>query len=286
MVHDLKMSGKVDSFSSRIDRRAYGVRTWLCIGIDPDPGRLPTHLARSVAGVTQFCTEIIEATHDLTTSFKLNFAFFESLGSDGWRALEAVRRAIPSDVPVIADAKRGDIPHTAAAYARSIFDVLEFDAVTVSPYIGWDSIVPFTEHAGTCVFVLCKTSNPGASALQDLPVDDVPLYLRIARDGLALTTVSDLGFVVGATQAAALQAVRALSEDVLLLVPGVGAQGADAETALLFGGNRRGDNAIVPISREIMYASPGADFADAARTATEKRARELWMEHEPTNAGR
>lgn len=286
MIHNLTSASQPGSFADGIRQRAHSLRTWLCVGLDPDPERLPEHLPRTPAGVVRFCTEIIEATHDLATAFKLNFAFFEALGSDGWRALEAVRRAIPAHVPAIADAKRGDIPHTAAAYARAVFDVLEFDAVTVSPYLGWDAIAPFADRAGKGVLVLSKTSNPGASTFQDLMVGDDPLYLQIARDGLAQQTAADIGFVVGATQLGALEAVRALSEDVLLLVPGVGAQGAQAAAALQAGGNRSGDNAIVPVSRDILYASSGADFAEAARNASERRARELWLEHEPTRAGR
>lgn len=286
MVPYLTSPGQAGSFSSRVHGRAHALRTWLCVGLDPDLERLPVHLPRSTSGVVQFCSEIVDATHDLATAFKVNFAFFEALGSDGWWALEAVRRSIPADVPVIADAKRGDIPHTAAAYARSIFDVLEFDAVTVSPYLGWDAIAPFAERADKCVFVLSKTSNPGAATFQELLVGDEPLYLRVAREGLAQVTPGDLGFVVGATQPEALAAVRALSEDVLLLVPGVGAQGAQAAAALQLGANSNGDNAIVPVSRDILYASSEADFAVAARHATERRARELWLEHEPTHANR
>lgn len=280
MVHDGDMSGQPASFSARINERAHAVHTWLCVGLDPDIERLPTHLPPSVDGVSAFCREIVDSTHDLASAFKINFAFFEALGADGWKALQEVRRAIPAEVPVIADAKRGDIAHSASAYARAIFDVLEFDAVTVSPYLGWDSIQPFADYAGKCVFVLCKTSNPGASAFQDLLIDDVPLYLKVARDCLGLNTAADLGFVVGATQPAALQAVRNLSAEVLLLVPGVGAQGADAGPTLHFAGNRRGDNAVIPLSREILYASCGRDFATAARAAAANRARELWAEHE------
>jgi orotidine-5'-phosphate decarboxylase len=286
MVHDVSGRDQGDPFSVFIHRRAHALRTWLCVGIDPDLERLPVHLNRTAAGVTKFCTEIIEATHDEVAAFKINFAFFEALGADGWQALKTVRRAIPTGVPVIADAKRGDIPNSSAAYARAIFDVLDFDAVTVSPYLGWDSMMPFLDHAEKCVFVLCKTSNPGASTFQDLMVDGEPLYLRVARDGLALETTGDLGFVVGATQPAALHAVRELSAEVLLLVPGVGTQGAQAATALQLGANKTGDNAIVPVSREILYASPGTDFATAARIATAKRAQDLWMESEPANASR
>jgi orotidine-5'-phosphate decarboxylase len=286
MIHDGDMGHQPESFSARLHQRAHAVRTWLCVGLDPDCAHLPAGLPSTADGVTAFCREIIDSTHDLALAFKLNFAFFEALGAPGWRALEEVRRAIPSQVPVIADAKRGDIPHTASAYARAVFDALAFDAVTVSPYLGWDSVEPFTRCPGTCVFVLCKTSNPGASTFQDLLLDDMPLYLKVARDGLALESVADIGFVVGATQPAALEAVRGLSQEALLLVPGVGAQGADANTALQLGGNHRGDNAIFPVSREILYASSSHDFAQSARTVTMSRARELWTEHECDHADR
>ena len=238
MVYDLTGRDQADSFSRRVsDGGRMNVVPGCVLESIPMWNVCRRICERSAAGVTRFCTEIIAATHDLAAAFKLNFAFFEAMGADGWQALEAVRRAIPAGVPVIADAKRGDIPNTAEAYARAIFEVLGFDAVTVSPYLGWDSILPFARRAGTCVFVLCKTSNPGASTFQDLLVDGMPLFLHVARDGLALQTSADLGFVVGATQPEALRTVRALSEDVLLLVPGVGAQGAQAATALQLGGN-------------------------------------------------
>jgi orotidine 5'-phosphate decarboxylase subfamily 2 len=286
MIQDFDIRGQPASFVSRISERAHAIRTWLCVGLDPDITRLPAHIPRTAAGVTAFCSEIIESTHDLAAGFKINFAFFEALGSDGWQALEQVRNAIPPEIPVIADAKRGDIPHTAAAYARAVFGVLNFDALTVSPYVGWDAVEAFAQYPGTCVFILCKTSNAGASDFQDVLVGDVPLYIKVAREGLALNTVADLGFVVGATQPAALEAVRAISEEALLLVPGVGAQGAEANRALQLAVNHRGDNALFPVSREILYASSTGDFALAARAATLARARELWIDHEFPHAGR
>jgi orotidine-5'-phosphate decarboxylase len=284
-IHDFDVGHQPASFVSRISERAHAVGTWLCVGLDPDTARLPSHIPRTAQGVTTFCKEIIDSTYDLAAAFKINFAFFEALGRGGWQALQEVRQAIPPEIPVIADAKRGDIPNTAAAYARAIFDVLKFDAVTVSPYLGWDAVEAFANYPGTCVFVLCKTSNPGASDFQEVLVGDVPLYIKVAREGLVLNTVAEVGFVVGATQPAALEAVRDFSEEVLLLVPGVGAQGAEANTALQLAGNHRGDNALFPVSREILYASSGDDFAWAARAATMKRARELWMEHEFPHAG-
>jgi orotidine-5'-phosphate decarboxylase len=286
MIHEPATRDQLDSFSARLRERAHGVQSWLCVGLDPDVQRLPAHLPATAAGVTQFCRQIIDATHHLAVAFKINFAFFEALGVDGWRALEEVRDAVPPGVPVIADAKRGDIAHSATAYARGIFDTLQFDAVTVSAYLGWDSVEPFTRYPGTCVFVLARTSNPGASDFQDLLVGDMPLFMKVVREGLETDTICDLGFVVGATQPSALEAVRALSDELLLLVPGVGAQGADPNTALQLGGNHRGDNAIFPVSREILYASPGIDFADAARDVSSRLARQFWVDHGAPDADR
>jgi orotidine-5'-phosphate decarboxylase len=225
---------------------------------------LPLHLPRTADGVTTFCRDIIEATHEVAVCFKINFAFFEALGREGWAALDDVRRAVPSHIPVIADAKRGDIGNTDEAYARAILDVLAFDAITVSPYLGSDSVAPFAARPGKCALVLCKTSNPGADELQELQLSGEPLYAYVARRYLALESVGELGFVVGATQPEALKTVRALSQDLVLLVPGVGAQGATVEDALRYGANEAGENALAAVSRQILCASEGHDYARAA----------------------
>lgn len=264
------------AFSTRLRQRAREKRSWLCVGLDPSIERLPSGAPPTVEGLIRFCREIVVATANHAAAFKINFAFFEVLGPEGWLALKRVRDSIPSDIPVIADAKRGDIEGTARAYARSIFEVLDFDAVTVSPYLGWDSIMPFAEYAGKCVLVLCKTSNPGSSDLQDLTVDGTPLHLVVARGALSLSARAEVGLVVGATQPRALQQVRALDQDAILLVPGVGAQGASAGEAVALGANKRGENALVSVSREILYASSGDDFAQAAQRMAQNRAEETW----------
>lgn len=286
MVHNAARVNQPTIFSTQLRERANFVQSWLCVGLDPDVTQFPAGYPRTPAGVVSFCRHIIDATYDLVAAFKINFAFFEALGPEGWRALDEVRNAIPAGLPVIADAKRGDIANTAEAYARSIFEHLRFDAVTVSPYLGWDSITPFSNYVGKGVFVLCKTSNPGASALQDAMVGNEPLYIKVAREGLELDTPATLGFVVGATQPAALRAVRALSEDLLLLVPGVGAQGAQPGVTLQLSGNRHGANSVVSVSRDILFASSGRDFAEAARVATEDLAKQLWMDQGPSYADR
>jgi orotidine-5'-phosphate decarboxylase len=248
--------------------RAADTNAWLCVGLDPDLSRLPDPIARTAGGVTHFCREIIAATCHVAAAYKLNFAFFECLGADGWQALAHVRAAIPAHIPVIADAKRGDIGNTAAAYAAAILEVLDFGAVTVNPYLGGDSIEPFLDHAGKTIFVLCKTSNPGAADFQDRLIGDEPLYMKVAREALRWKGVADVGLVVGATQPEALRAIRALNEETLLLVPGVGAQGADAEVARV-ASNRGGLNALITVSRQILFASAGADFASAAQERAE-----------------
>jgi orotidine-5'-phosphate decarboxylase len=228
---------------------------------------------------------MIEATADFAVAFKINFAFFEALGPAGWRALRDVRDAVPYEIPVIADAKRGDIGNTARAYARAVFDALGFDAITVSPYLGWDSLAPFLQWPGRGVFVLCKTSNPGAGDLQDLTVEGQPLYLHVARSVMRLDGEADAGLVVGGTYPEALQAVRSLSADLLLLVPGIGAQGAAMAEAARRGANARGDNALLSVSRQILYPSAEGDRLALARTAATSLARDSWPAEANRRAG-
>ncbi len=267
MVTDSDTKDQIDSFSSRLRSRAERCGSWLCIGLDPDPARLPPSVPVTASGITDFCRNIIEATAESAACFKINFAFFEALGREGWAALEDVRRAIPATLPVIADAKRGDIANTATAYADAILSHLDFDAVTVSPYLGWDSLRPFLSHVGKGVFVLCRTSNPGSADLQELHVGGEALFLYVARNALELETSADVGLVVGATQPAALRAVRALCEDVILLMPGVGAQGASVREAIDAGANEARRNALVSVSRQVIFASRSTDYPLAAARA-------------------
>lgn len=259
-------------FSQMLRARALARGSWLCIGLDPQLERLPQGVRRDPSGMADFCLAIVAATQDVAAAFKLNFAFFEAHGSRGWEALERVRAGIPPAVPVIADAKRGDIGSTSAAYANAVFDTLACDAVTVNPYLGWDALQPFMDYRGKALFVLGKTSNPGASTFQDLCVDGSPLYLRVAREALVQKSTAEIGLVVGATYPEALRRVRDLSQSVLLLVPGVGAQGARAGETHATASNDHGENALITMSRDILYASAGSDFAEAASRAAEQAA--------------
>lgn len=237
----------------------------LCIGLDVVLESLPDGLPRTPAGVVQFNRAIVDATADLVCAYKPNLAFYEAMGPAGMEALAATREFIPSSIPVIADAKRGDVGHTARAYARAIFDVYGFDAVTVNPYLGRDALDPFFDYADRGVFVLCRTSNPGARDLQDLSVDGVPLYRLVAQLVRDWNRNENAGLVVGATFPREIAEVRAIAPGLPLLVPGVGAQAGDLSAAVRAGVDAQGELAIINSSRQVLYASAGRDFALAAR---------------------
>jgi orotidine-5'-phosphate decarboxylase len=228
--------------------------------------------------VFAFNRALVNATHDLVCAYKPNFAFYEALGLPGLRALEQTIGHIRDEAPqvlLIADAKRGDIGNTAAAYARALFDVWGFDAATVNPYLGGDAVSPFLDYRDKGTFVLCRTSNPGAGDFQDLVVSDNasgggPLFQQVALRALEWDRYGNLGLVVGATYPRELEEVRTLCPNMPFLVPGIGSQGGDLEQSVRYGTTASGRRAIVNSSRGIIYASRGPDFAEAARSATEQ----------------
>jgi orotidine-5'-phosphate decarboxylase len=238
----------------------------LCVGLDPDPDLMPAGV-----DVATFNRAIIDATKDLVCAYKPNLGFYEAQGIDGLRSLEETLAAIPDDVPVIGDAKRGDIGSTDRFYARAMFEAWGFDAVTVNPYLGTDSIEPFTDYVDRGVLILCRTSASGSADLQSLIVDSphgrVPLYEAVALKALDWNRNGNVGLVVGATAPDELEKVRGLCPDMTILVPGVGAQGADLTEAVTLGADAGGERVIVNSSRGVTYASRGPDFADAARRA-------------------
>lgn len=248
------------SFQEKFSAAAAANRSLLCVGLDPDPQRMP------VDDVTAFNREIIDATKDLVCAYKPNIAFYEALGANGYAALAQTIKDIPDGIPVLGDAKRGDVPNTAAAYARAMYDVWGFDAVTVSPYLGFDAVEPFL-RPGKTAFVLCRTSNPGAGDFQDLTVgdDDIPLYQVVAREVAARNESGTLGLVVGATYPQEATAIRKLAPEVTVLVPGLGPQGGELEASVAANLDRRGGGALFNASRQVLYASDGKDFAAAAR---------------------
>ncbi len=257
------------SFANRLAAAVEDAGAPLCVGLDPDPGRLPEPFAgrgASAGAAREFCVAITDATREHAAAYKPNLAFFEAL-PDGWRALADVCEAVrQSGRLLVLDGKRGDIGNTGRRYAAALYDVLGGDAATVAPYMGGDSVAPFLEHAGRCAFVLVATSNPGAADLQRLDVAGAPLYRHAAR--LAVGAGADLpgevGFVVGATRPALLADLRAEHPDVPFLVPGVGAQGGSASDVI---DANAGGPLLVNASRSVLYASAGGDFAEAARDA-------------------
>jgi orotidine-5'-phosphate decarboxylase len=242
----------------------------LCVGLDPEPSRFPpVYLGEpEETAIVSFCQKIIEATAPYVCAFKPNSAFFEVLGPRGMQILQDVVSAIPSDIPVIVDAKRGDIGNTARNYAATVFDVYGFDAATVNPYLGYDSVSPFLAHRDKGVLLLCRTSNPGARDFQDLPVqfeDEVrPFYEVVAKKIQSWDSDGNCGLVVGATYPQELARLRAICPTMPILIPGVGAQGGDLAASVRAGVDANGENAIISVSRGVLYAGDGDEFVEAA----------------------
>ena len=244
------------SFFEKLRGAARSRRTQLCVGLDPDPERIPG----GAAGALRFCLEVVRRTADLACCFKPNSAFWEQYGADGWAALAELRAAVPADLPVLLDAKRADVGSTMRAYARAVFDALGADACTIHAYHGEDSIREFTAYAERGVYVVCRTSNPGAADLQHLDAGGAPLYLQVAGLADRLNTAGNVGLVVGATAPAEIEAVRAASR-LPFLVPGVGAQGGDLEAAVRAAWNGDEASCLVNVSRGVLYAEDPAAAA-------------------------
>ena len=240
----------------------------VCVGLDPEPDRIPGHLGSGPQAAVRFLRAIIRATSDHVCAYKPNLAFYEQYGQAGMDVLTLTLGSIPDGIPVILDAKRGDVPNTSAAYARALFGWLRADAATVAPYVGLDSIAPFCELG--YALVLARTSNPGARDLQDLEIEGRPLYEHLVRQCVERFTADECGFVVGATYPAEAARIRELAPDRLFLLPGVGAQGGGDE-AIRAALDARGGGVLPSASRSVLYASDGADFESAA----EKAAHEL-----------
>lgn len=241
-------------FFQKLEQRARKTGSLICIGLDPHPSDLPEATPQAAR---DFCLRLINATADIVAAFKPNAAFFENLGPQGWEVLAEVISAVPIDIPVILDAKRGDIASTAEAYAHSVFENLRASAVTINPYLGHDSLEPFLEDPAHGCFLLCKTSNPGASDLQDLVIageSQITLYEKVAHLAQTWNTNGNLGLVVGATQPDALRRVRQAAPDLWFLSPGVGAQGGDLEIALTHGLRSDGLGMLINVSRSVARA--------------------------------
>jgi len=258
------------TFKSKLRASEDATGSLLCLGLDPEPDLLPPSVERSPAGIAQFVRTIVDAVGDSVSSYKLNLAFYERWGREASWLLDQAMAALPKDRPVIFDAKRGDVGSTAQAYAHAMFEAWGADAVTVHPWLGYDSVAPFLAHKDREVLIVCRTSNPGAAEFQHLRSDGEALYRHVARAGVRWDHHDNLGFVVGATAPAEIRDVRQIAGDRLLLVPGIGAQGAALTAAVPAALRADGRGAIIPISRGILFASAGADYADAARAAAQQ----------------
>ncbi|MCB0965916.1 MAG: orotidine-5'-phosphate decarboxylase [Ilumatobacter sp.] len=255
-------------FHAQLERSWLATNSLLCVGLDPDPDRVPPSLAGDPDAVFRFCTAIVDATADLVCAFKPQIAYFASQRAEA--ALERlcayIREEYP-DVTLILDAKRGDIGSTAEHYAREAFVRYGAHAVTVNPYLGTDSALPYFEHGGG-VIALCRTSNPGGADLQNLDVAGEPLYIHTARMvAEQWSRHGECGLVVGATYPDELAHVRTVAPDLPILVPGLGHQGGDPTAAVAAGARADGRGLMISSSRAIIYASDGDDFAAAARDA-------------------
>jgi orotidine-5'-phosphate decarboxylase len=263
-------------FSLKLLNAAEANNSWLCVGLDPDINKIPDHLRSDPNAILKFNKAIINATSDLVCAYKPNSAFYESLGADGWKILHETIKVVPDNIPVILDFKRGDIGNTAAMYAKSAFEIFGVDAVTVSPYMGNDSIEPFTNYTDKGIFVLCLTSNPSAAEIQKQ-------FISIEDDGKTKTLVvyhymaklvqqwnrnKNIGLVVGATLPGELKEIRGIiNEDMPILIPGIGAQGGDLEQSIENGSNSKGQMAIINVARGVIYADNTKNYAEKAREA-------------------
>ena len=244
-------------FLERLHTAARTNRSWLCVGLDPEPAK----------DVETFLKGIVDATRDLVCCYKPNLAFYVAHGLVGMDALARLREDVPAEIPLLLDAKVGDMDNTMVAYALGYFKAFGFDAVTANPFLGRDSLEPLLAYADRGVFILCKTSNPGSGLIQDVQAGGEALSVRIARLAAQWNAEGhgNLGLVVGATYPAQLSAARAAAPDLPILVPGVGAQGGDLEAAVRAGLDRHQAGLLVSASRAVCYASDRPDFQSAAR---------------------
>lgn len=255
-------------------RHIHNKKSMLCIGLDSDMQKIPKHLLSYKDPVFEFNKQIIEATHDLCIAYKPNVAFYECRGPEGWVSLAKTLEAIPDHIFTIADAKRGDIGNTSSMYAKTFFEVYDFDAVTVAPYMGHDSVAPFLEYENKFTILLALTSNSGSSDFQLLHAEGMKLFEQVIEKSSAWGTPDNLMYVVGATQASMLSHIRKKIPHHFILVPGVGAQGGSLAEVCSQGMNKD-SGLLINASRSILYASSGKDFAEQARNQALKLVEEM-----------
>lgn len=254
-------------FNEKLSKIVYKNDSLLCVGLDIDKEKMPKHLFKSSKNpYLDFNKEIIDATKDLVCAYKLNMAFYEVFGKEGFELLEKTIEYVPKDTIIILDGKRNDIGNTAQKYAESLFEKFKADAVTVNPYLGIDGVAPFLDYRDKCTFILCRTSNPSAVDFQDVKVAKTPLYQLVAEKIKKWNLYGNCGAVVGATYPDELKTIRKiLGENIPILIPGIGAQGGDLEKSVKYGTNKDGEMAVIVSSRGIIYAGKDKNFAEKAR---------------------
>lgn len=253
-------------FFEKLKKACQKNKSLICLGIDPDPSKIPAFLKQNIF---KFYQQIIDATSDLVCAYKPNIAFFEVLGLDGLETLQKIIKYVPKNIPVILDAKRGDIGHTATAYASAAFEVLGADAVTVNPYLGFEALKPFFEYREKGIFVLCVTTNQGSAEFQKK--GQPPIFELVARQARKFNRHKNIGLVVGATYPAEMKKVRQIAPELPFLVPGIGAQKGDLKKTIEVGwSDKIYPPLIINASRSLTYASSGRDFASACRKATQE----------------
>jgi orotidine-5'-phosphate decarboxylase len=252
-------------FYQQIKKNTAHCQNNICLGLDPDLSKIPNHFPSDIKGLTSFLEQVIKNTTDIVIAYKPNISFFEGLGIPGLKLLENIRKWIPATLPMIIDAKRGDIGNTSQMQARYIFDYFGADAVTLHPYMGLDSLEPFFNYKQKYSFILALTSNPGAADFEKISLaNNQTLYQYVYQKGLSwLNKYGNIGFVVGATQQE-LKKLRALDQKSLFLIPGVGAQGGDYFQSIQDGANKDG-LCLINMSRSLLYASKETDFLDSTR---------------------
>ncbi len=252
--------------SEKLKHKIKENRTFLCAGLDTDINKLPAHMEKSTDNIIEFNRSIIEATKDFVCSYKINFAFYEQYGAKGFEILKETFDIIPDDIFTIADAKRGDIGNTSGAYAKSCFEYFRADSVTVNPYMGKDSVMPFLEHQDKVVFLLALTSNPGSDDFQKIISEDKFVYRYVIEKSSQWAESENIGYVTGATHPNEITEIRRIVPENPLLIPGIGAQGGNLEAVL---NAVKGTTALINVSRSLIYASSDKNFANISRKVAE-----------------
>ncbi len=264
------------TFKNRLNQLIKDKKSLLGVGLDTTLQKLPKFFLDYQNPILTFNKAIIEATQHLAVAYKPNLAFYESRGIEGLVDLEKTLKLIPDNCLTIADAKRGDIGNTSAEYATAFFDHWGFDSITVSPYMGYDSLEPFLKYTEKMTFILCLTSNPGSKDFEEaLLTDGNPLYLRVLNKSLSWNTNQNVGFVVGATKSEQLKAIRDIASEQVFLIPGVGAQGGSLEQAILNGTDQHRQSAIIISGRSIIYPEGNYTSISDYQKAVETKANDL-----------